>query len=424
LILLVKGLINLKQHLTGIEVLRGIGIFGVAALHSMFYYFSGLFEVDLDNPPIIVTIIGLLLMFAGLFAMISGFVHNLQYDRRLEMKVPPAQILKHRLAAGGFVLIVAYIYFIFTGPGLAIFETSSFDNSILVELIRNGRFAGLSQARLLYVDSLVMIGMNIILCALIAHFANRIVRNRERLPAIYLISGCLVFALSLVRIPLYEIYLKAVEMQNLPAVLALNWLVNKNNPILPFLAFGLFGMWIAESALQKGIRGIFKRILPVAAPMLIAGIALYILLPDTMLKRGIDPLWYAIMLAQLGLFSMIIAGFIYFYDGRKDGGGKTSRLTRYFTRFGVAGLTVFFLESVVSACVYRILQLTIPGLAFSMTEAIIYGICLASVWGFALMLWEKSNYKYGLEYWYSRLTGRFGGSTKDAELKSRRMNMQ
>ena len=64
----------MEKNWRGLDFLRGIGIFFLLVMHSAFYYFSGLWDLDLDNPPLIITVIGFLLMFAGLFAMISGAV--------------------------------------------------------------------------------------------------------------------------------------------------------------------------------------------------------------------------------------------------------------------------------------------------------------------------------------------------------------
>ncbi len=402
----------MKKHLVGLDVLRGIGIFGVVGLHSAFYYYDGLFTLDLANPPPVVTVIGLLLMFAGLFAVISGLVHTLQWENRREANRPPAEILRHQLTAGLFLLAVAYLYFLFTGPGLSDFTRQTFDNSVLVDLIRHSARSGISRDRLLYVDSLVMLGLNALLGALVAWAVSRRVRSPLRLAGVYLGLGLAFFLVSLVRIPLYDRYLAALAAGRWPEVLALNWLVNKNNPIFPYLAFGIMGMWLGALIRHGDPRRLLRRVLPVALPLLTAGIAAYVILPDTMLERSIDGKWYAIMLAQLGLFTLITAGFVHWYDVRGDGRGPVG-LSRFFARFGVAGLTVFFWESVVSAAVYRVIRLIYPGVAFSINQSLLYGFALALLWGVGLIAWEKRRYRYGLEYAYAQAVGR---STKGARL--------
>ncbi|PKM84326.1 MAG: hypothetical protein CVU86_07780 [Firmicutes bacterium HGW-Firmicutes-11] len=414
------------KQLIGLDVLRGVGIFFVVALHSAFYYFGGLFQLDLNDPPVVVTVIGLLLMFAGLFAMISGLVHSLQFERRIELHNDPVKSMKHQIKAGLFVLVLAYLYFIFTGPGLAQFETASFDNSILVELIQNGRFVGLSQERILYVDSLVMLGTNAILCGLIAFWFHRLFPDPKRRKTAYFALAIGLFLFSLLRLPLYEVYLEAVGEQNLGVILGLNFFVNKNNPILPFLAFGVYGMWMTlvmlasrESDSKKTSPG--RTIVPVGAGLFLIGVLLYIFLPDTMLERSIDMKWYSIMLAQLGLFSLLTLLCIRLYEdkrlSRKPGKAKIGGLGLFFYRFGIAGLTVFFFESVISGLVYRSLRLLWPELSFTIGQSLLYGLSIAILWGIFLILWEKSHYRYGIEYWYAWWIDRKSSSTKGAKLR-------
>lgn len=417
---------RMEKHLPGLDVLRGVGVFFVVALHSAFYYYGGLFQLDLNDPPAVVTVIGLLLMFAGLFAMISGLVHSLQFENRVRGGQAPALAAKHQLRAGIFILAVAYLYFIFTGPGLAQFETATFDNSILVEWIQNGRFVGISRERLLYVDSLVMIGGNVILCSLIARGFHRLFPDSRKREGAYLILAMSLFLLSLLRLPLYEVYLKAVAEEDLGLVLGLNFLVNKNNPILPFLAFGVYGMWMSLVLGQSGAQPLSshsagRKILPIGAALFLLGVLLYIFLPDTMLERSIDMKWYSIMLAQLGLFSLLIFFFAQRYKDKRIAGEtkktKIGGLALFFYRFGSAGLTVFFLESVVSGLVYRSLLLIWPQLSLSIGQSLVYGVTLAILWGVFLIFWQRTSYRWGLEYWYARWIDRKGSSTKGAKLR-------
>ncbi|HHU23513.1 MAG: hypothetical protein PHG08_08440 [Bacilli bacterium] len=54
-------------------------IFFVLILHTAFYYYQDIYKVDWDNSSIIITLIGFLLMFAGLFAKVSKISHTVSY---------------------------------------------------------------------------------------------------------------------------------------------------------------------------------------------------------------------------------------------------------------------------------------------------------------------------------------------------------
>jgi hypothetical protein len=403
----------MKKNFTGLDVLRGIGIFALLVMHTAFYHFEGLFELDLNDPPLIVTFIGLILMFAGVFAMISGLVHTYQHYRKInEQKVPFTSAIKYNMVSGLLILIVAYLYFIFTGPGLANMSTKFMSNSILVELFTSGNLIGTTLERVLYVDSLVMIGMNILLMGVFFRLHHRLFKKVNA--NFYLISAILFFILSLIRIPLYTIYLDALDSGNWLITLLLNWLVNKNNPVFPYLSFALFGAWISALILTIDFKGIVKRVLPLGIVLFVGGVALYILLPDTMLQRSIDPVWFALMMAQNGLFMLFVLAALKFYDFSKA--RKIGFISNFFIRFGVAGLTIFFIESVVSAMVFSALRLFIPSLALDIPGALAFGLILALFWGVILILWEKVGYKYGIEYFYTRILKKYGGSVKEAKL--------
>lgn len=403
----------MKRNYLGLDILRGIGIFVLLVMHTAFYYFNGLFELDLANPPLIVTLIGLMLMFAGVFAMISGLAHTHQHMRKIqEQNLSFKTSLQHNIRSGLFILVIAYLYFIITGPGLVHMNERFMSNSILVELLSSGQLIGTTLERVLYVDSLVMIGLNILLLGLFFRFRYHILKKQST--HFYLISGLLFFVLSLVRIPLYTLYLDALDAQNWLGVLSLNWLVNKNNPIFPYLSFALFGAWISTLLVTFDFKAVAKRVLPLGLVLFVLGVALYILLPDTMLQRSIDPVWFALMMAQNGLFMLFILAALKVYDFGKH--RKLNLVSQFFRRFGVAGLSIFFIESTVSAAVYSLLRLINPNLSFGIAHALLFGFTLALLWGGVLILWEKVGYKYGIEYFYTRFLKTTGGSEKENKL--------
>ncbi len=404
----------------GLDVLRGIGVFGVVLMHTAFFHFDGVWDIDFAHPPLVITVIGFLLMFAGLFAMVSGCGHTVRFAQRQATGEGLARTLASRAVAGLYVLVVAYAYFVFTGPGLVHFETQSWNQSILVELIGSGRFPGFSAERLLYVDSLVMIGSNAILIGLFLALGQRLARRHGVSAGLAGGAALVALLVSLARIPLYEVYVTALDQGDGVAIIGLNWLVNKNNPLLPYLAFGLFGSWVGLTLRQRG-KGGLVRVVALGALLLGAGLVLYFVLPSTMLERSIDFTWYAIMVTQAGLFLLFVALAVWLYDLRPGAAAqRLGRVSRFFARFGVAGLTVYFLESLVSAGVFRGLRAVWPGLRLGTLAAVGAGVLFALAWGLALVLWERSGYRFGLERLYCRVMDSVGGSAKRAKLEAGR----
>jgi hypothetical protein len=394
----------MKHHYQGLDFLRGLGIFFVITLHTAFYFYHDIYDVDLNNPTPIITLIGFLLMFAGLFAMISGLVHTIQYIKHLNGHQSRT---KYMLISGGLLLVVAYLYFLFTGPGIILFESRSMDESLFVSLINQGSFQALTLERIFYVDSLVMLGLNILLLALLFKVIKKHLL-KEKMPLYLLLGATLFMALSYIRIPLYDIYLNARDNNQFVVMILLNWFVAKNNPILPFYAFALFGAWIALLLNKQSFKVLKKWVLPVGVTYFIVGILGYIFAPETMLERSIDLTWYFIMVAQIGLFMLMILLALYIFDFREH---KPRLISKFISRFGVAGLTAFFFESFVSALIFKFLNLFVK-IEFGIPGAILYGLSLAILWGLIFIIWEKKSYRYGVEYWMSSILLRFGESSK------------
>jgi len=404
----------MTKNYNGLDVLRGFGLFILVMMHSAFYHFSGLYELDLDNPPLSVTIIGLLLMFAGLFAMISGLVHTLQYERKIkEYHLSPKQVFNYILKSFGWMMLIAYLYFNITGPGIVNMDLKTMDESMLVHFINTQTLILPSLDRFLYIDSLVMIAMNILLLGLVYLAMNKVMPNRRR-SGLVLIMTLVFFGLSLLRIPLYDVYLQGRDTLNWFIIVPLNWLVNKNNPILPYFSFALMGMWLAL-LIQEKDKHFTAKVAGLGSLLLVIGVVFYIVLPDTMLKRSIDPVWFAIMMAQLGLFALLILGVLTWFDFKNH---KPGVLALFFGRYSKGGLTVFFVESLLSATIMSTLGAFGIKPTLDITGALLFGFGLTLFWGFVLILWEKKKYRYGIEYFMSRSLNKSAPSEKLKKLEN------
>ncbi len=220
--------------------------------------------------------------------------------------------------------------------------------------------------------------------------------------------------ISLIRIPLYGIWLDAMDNHNYFKALLLIFLVAKNNPIFPFFSFALFGGWLATLFESYDFKTICKKVIPLCLFLLILGVGLYINLEDTMLEREIDLKWYSIMVAQLGLFILLLLLFIKYNDYKSN--SRNRCLSTFLARFSKGGLTAFFLESVVSAIIFRILFFFNKNITFNINLSLLYGFILAIIWGVILMFWERKNYKYGLEYYMTNFLNKYGESSKKKKL--------
>lgn len=409
--------------------MRGIGIVGVLFLHFSLYNFAGLMELDMSDPPLVIKILGFALMWASLFAVVSAAVLAWTAIRAAGEApgVLPGPAVHHfwrdfrrrKLAGGGLVLLASCLYFWVLGPGIFDFAARSVDRSLLVGLVVEGRLVLPSPERLLYIDSLVMIGLNlVILTPLVVALARR-----GRLPALFWLSlaGAVLFlGLGLVRIPLYEVYLD-LAARGSPLVFPFNLLVNKNNPLLPFLGFGFLGLACGCALADPG-RLKARLTAGLGAGLLTGGVAAYLLLPDTMLKRAIDETWFCIMVLQAGFLTLVVLG-----AGRlglrhhhrnqtlqPTQPGQPARPVQpgafadFLQQTGRVSLTLFLAEPVLTALAGALFSLVVPGWNAGLASTLAGGLVYVLLWLPLILLWRRAGYRWGLEWLFARLLGRQG----------------
>jgi hypothetical protein len=385
----------------GLDVLRGVGIVGVLFLHFALYRFGGLMDIDFSDPPPLVTAIGFALMWAGLFAVASGAAMAARSMERSETGGP---VLRPALARALVMLVLSYLYFLVFGPGLVHFDSKSIDYGILPSLANFGELRWPTAERLLYVDSLGMIALN----AAVVGVAMKAVLRRGNGAglgawAALFASACAALALGLFRIPLYELFARGFESGETWTLVGLNFLANKNNPLLPYAAFGLFGASAAVAAklrsrLALGIGYV------AGAAMSVGGMALYLVWPDTMLERAIDETWFLLMAFQCGAFLLIVQAILHVSAARRGGARQASPAApaRALSLYGRAGLTAFMLEPLATAAIGRALDALLPGWNATMPGTMAVAALYAAAWGGALLAWKRARFAFGADWLYAK----------------------
>ena len=376
-------------RIVSLDVVRGIGILGVVFLHFALYNYSGLLQIDFDDPPFVITVIGFLLTWAGLFAIVSGTVYGFRSWPRLSRGTDQSAVLRSLVTAGVVLLVLHYFYFLVLGPTLLDLDDGNHQYSILVGFINTGEFIAPSFERVFYNTSLSMLGWNLILTGLVLFLlvrksgAKRLQRNRWILLGI---AGA-VLMLSAIRIPLFPLIERAIEDRRPLTMILAAIFINKNDPILPYLGFGMigtaFGITIAGDEPRKKIAAIFNS---VAGLCTVAGIAGLLLLPDSMLERSVDGFWFFLVLFQCGFFTVIVVNAVIItdYPRRERAAGRHGSFTPL--RFvGMVSLTLFLIESPVSALLARFWEAVLPG--WNDGIPILLGLSAVNLIGYAFILW-------------------------------------
>ena len=392
-----------------LELLRGFGVLLMVFLHAAVYQYAGLFGLDFAHPPLIVTIIGFLLMWSGLFAMLSGATHVIRMSERLERGIATRTVLRWELMSAAGFLSLGLLYFTLVGPSILDFTESARENSLAVGFIRDGtlEFPGLS--RWIYMNTLFMIGFSALVAGPIFLW---LIRDRDprsiRVRRVVALAALLAFAASWLRIPLFPIFEQAQSDGNYPFVIGTFWLLNKHDPLLPALGFTLCGTLFGLALLGPPRPRRMALPLTLGVLLLAAGVSASFFAPDTMLQRSIDWTWYALMLAQGGVILIGLAAAHCWLDRSDDGHVSDGRAARILTRFSRASLTVLFGETVLAESASRLISAIAPGWNLSLSAAIVFGMASATAWALMLRIWERADYRYSVEWGWVRILGRLG----------------
>jgi hypothetical protein len=393
------------QRLRGLDIIRGVGIIGVVFLHSATFHYEGITAIDFSHPPLLITVIGFLLMWAGLFAVVSSAAYAYASACRVASGgVSAAQLLPHFWVSGGVLLVLHYIYFVFLGPRLLDVVHGAHQDGLLPGLIASGVLPPVTPERFFYSTTLSMIGWNLVLIGPLLSFLasehglGRMRRNGVVLGAL----GTAVMLGSIARIPLYSVAVRAIETGDDIASLFWGFLVNKNNPILPYLAFGLFGTWLGLAlARRQNLGRVLGSFAMVGLLWLTMGLAGLFLLPDTMLQRDIDLYWYFITVFQLGLFLMIVTAVLAVADV-----SRVHLVERYLVpvrRMGMVSLSVFMFETVLSQILVRAGDALFPGWRMQIVWCLVFGGVNALLWVGIVAVWARCGFCYSIEWLVGRV---------------------
>jgi hypothetical protein len=393
---------NTTRRYISLDILRGVGILSIVFLHSCFAHYKNITKINFDDPPLIVTIIGFLLMWSGLFALISAIAHtSTQLSRLKNGFLSKRSLFYYFFSAGFFIIILHYFYFLLLGPVVLDFENNNHNYSLLSGFLHNGFFDFNLADRFFYNSSLSMIGWDLVIIGVILYLLIKIFgENLSKMAKAIGLIGTFVILLSIVRIPLFTLVDQVRQNHGLLYSVSFDLLINKNDPLLPYMGFGLFGAMIGLLvSYETRVRKIFKYLGTIASAWIIAGLVSYRFFPDTMLERSIDGLWFSIMLIQLGLFIWFVLGMMYFFDYRnEEKKDKYAKKLHWLRQFGLVSLTIFMLETPLSEITARMWSGILPGWDLNINKVMLFGLFNVFVWLLIIRFWRKNNFRYSFEW--------------------------
>jgi hypothetical protein len=271
-------------------------------------------------------------------------------------------------------------------------------------LFRNGSLTLPDSIKLFDGSSVGTIGMNLIILSLLLFLIFR-KGSMDKTGHFYLIAGSAgtaIMLFSFVRIYIFQFFAGLVELHSYFSGILLSFLLANPYPLLPYFAYGIFGVMIGLMIHQGKDRILKRAMVPLGIFFLVYGIAGMMSFEKTISKP--DFFWYFKTNFELGAFILMIV-LCRFYPA--PGSPVLSRLViiQWFSR---VSLTIYLLETTVSE-VLRLAGLRLfPGWNNTINGCLVFGAVNIIFWTVLLFFWRRVNFKYSIEYFWVALFKRLG----------------
>jgi surface polysaccharide O-acyltransferase-like enzyme len=392
-----------SDRIQSLDLLRGLAVMLIILFHSSIYNFANIHLLDFSNPPIIVVLISFMGLWGGMFIIYSMALNTLMLGSatRSDRSFRPFLFL---IVAGLIYLAVHFLLNLFLGRWNVDFVNNQPLLTGTAYLLRNGSFQTPETMKLYDGSSVGTIGMNLILLSLILSiiFRKRGMDSNGYFYWVAGLTGTAIMLLSFVRVWIYPFFAAQTESGNYLAGILLSFLIANPYPLLPYLAYGIFGVMIGLMIHQRRDLLLKRLMVPLGLFFLVYGIAGMMNFDKTISKP--DFFWYFKTNFELGLFILmvVLCRFIP-APGSRLLSGLT--LIQWFSR---VSLTIYLLETTVSESL-RIAGLRlIPGWNETINGCLLFGALNIVIWAIILFFWQKVGFRYSLEYFWVILFDRLG----------------
>lgn len=417
-----------EPRVVTLDVLRGLAIAGMVFLHNGAFHLADV-DAALAAPPPWLVAFGFLLLWAGLFGVVSGAANATATLRRLERTArdtPRGWRYPPSLVAGALqtFAILFVLHWVWTvGVGNSAVTADPDDPSLRVTLLPGllyyGHWPRVHPENWVFASALWMIAANVLGVSLFFRW-----RYRREPPhpgdglarSLALFAAGVLLATPVLRALLIGPMASLVERGGaaIAAAVPLALLVNDPNPVFPFLAYGLLGAIVGAALARDEPRARLNRRLGLVGAGLVGLGAAGLAASGGVAIAGREEIWgrsalYFTALAYLllGVFAWGTMGALTVFDPA-PGSGRTPwrpRGLRSVLRFGRLSLTVFMLEGVVAMALRIGLDAVAPGWNRGLGAVLLFALGNLALWHGVLLAWERAAYRGSLEWWMARLRG-------------------
>lgn len=411
------------------DVLRGIAIGAMVFLHNAAFHLASLAEALRDPPPWLV-LFGFLLLWAGLFGVVSGAANATATLRRLQRvrHIPgqtwhyPNSLVSAAVQTFAILFVLHWTWTIAIGNSAVTADAN--DPTLRVTMLLGWIYYGfvprVHPENWVFASALWMIGSNVLLTSLALrwYYRRQPPHPNDGLTRYLLGLAAVVLALTpLLRALLFPLMQNLVAQGGVAIATAvpLALLVNDPNPIFPFFAYGLLGAVVGVALVRDEPRPrLYRRLAGCGLLLLLVGVAGLAALGGLVLadREGIwgqSPIYFAsLSYVLLGLFAWLLVGLLALLDPGPESARRPwrPRGMALLLRFGRASLTMFLLEGGLGMVLRVCLDAVVPAWNVSLPVAFAFGLSNVVLWHGILLLWEKVDYRYSMEWWLERIRRR------------------
>jgi hypothetical protein len=417
---------NPTERVVALDIVRGLAILGMVFLHNSAFHFAHV-EEALRSPPPWLVAFGFLLLWAGLFGVVSGAANATTALRRLAVQAAnedgpwryPRSLVAGALQTFAILFVLHWVWTI--GVGNSAVTQDPDDPTLRVTLLPGlmyyGFFPRIHPENWVFVSALWMIASNVLLVALTFRWTYR-----SRPPhagdgltrRLVLIGALVLLATPLLRAVLFEPMTALVARGGawIAAAVPLALLINDPNPVFPFFAYGLLGALVGASLVRGEPRRPLYTLMGRCGLVLVvlggAGVAASggVVLTAREEIWGQSALYFAsLAYLRLGVFAWLLVGLLAAFDPPAASGRTPWRpgWLRALLRFGRLSLTVFMLEGILGMALRIGLDALLPGWNDVIWRVFLFALANLLVWHAILIVWERAGYRGSLEWWLARI---------------------
>lgn len=408
-----------------LDIVRGLAIVGMVFLHNGAFHFAHVDEA-LKSPPPWLMAFGFLLLWAGLFGVVSGAANATTALRRLSRAAErggpwryPRSLVAGTLQTFVILFVLHWVWTI--GVGNSAVTGDPGDPTLRVTLVPGAMYYGslprIHPENWVFASALWMIAANVLLVGLTFRwlYRRRPPRAGDRLNSrLLLMAAAVLLATPVLRALLFGPMMALVARggSSILAAVPLALLVNDPNPVFPFLAYGLLGAVVGASLARREPRQPLYTLMGGCGLVLVALGGAGLAASGGVVLAGREEIWgqsalYFTSLAYLllGCFAWLLIALLALFDPPVHSTRSPWRPSWLpsLLRFGRLSLTIFMLEGILGMALRIGLDALIPGWNELLAQVFVFAAGNLVVWHGVLVLWERVGYQGSLEWWLARI---------------------